>query len=218
MQSVDINTEQHHQVFPQIVDLLLELGADIYTKNSLNQNVLHKAVEHGNISILKFILKKSDNINTDNKYSLINDKDINGDSSFMKLTHFRRSNNYDIFKLLIEHGGDILTQDNQGYNFLFRAVEYNQKEIVKALLQPPFSLDINQTDLYGNTLMLFALKKWHVELAICILDEYINRGYDWIAFLKARNLYGEDVFSWLLANHHKSFLDSIMLLLSSKIK
>lgn len=88
--------------------------------------------------------------------------------------------NVEVFHLLCDHGADITLSDNDGYNLLFDALFYNQKEMLTALLDA--GADINSRKGIGFSLLHIAVALNRFEM----LDELLARGCD----INIQNNYG----------------------------
>lgn len=108
------------------LEFLLKKGLDVnLCRESGYKSVpLGCAVEQANLDIIKLFLKHGANIDKcdDNGYSPL----------LLSIWH---TNGNDIPKLLVEHGADINKSTKSGYSPLFRAINCNNVDIVKFLIE-----------------------------------------------------------------------------------
>lgn len=112
----------------KIIKRLINLGFDVNTQDSNGETALHVAVEHGNLEIVKFLLKKDANINAKTKYNrtpiwMIDDEKMS----------------VEILKLLISKGVDVNAPNEDSESneetLLMIASANNDINAVKLLLQ-----------------------------------------------------------------------------------
>lgn len=120
----------------EIVDYLLEKGADIEARDKEDRTCLMNASKEGRLNIVEFLLEKGANIE---------EKDKRGNTP---LIHASRESHLNIIKLLLEKGANPKTVNKAGYNILDIAVnESPNKELVLFLLDNVFSLDFENEEL-----------------------------------------------------------------------
>jgi ankyrin repeat protein len=124
----------------EVVKLLLEQGANLYTENKYGKTPnrisvkiqdrafpLHLAAQRRQYEIVKLLIENGANLDTENK---------NGNTP-LHLAAFERR--YEIVKLLIEKGADLNTKNKDGDTPLHLAAQDGRCEIIKLLghLQEP---------------------------------------------------------------------------------
>lgn len=88
--------------------------------------------------------------------------------------------NIEVFHLLCDHGADVTLSDHDGYNLLFDAIFYNQKEMLATLLDA--GADINSRKETGFSLLHIAVSLNRFEM----IDELLERDCD----INIQNDYG----------------------------
>lgn len=134
----------------EMVEILLRAGADPLTRNSERKNVLHLAVENGNIAMVKILsVNKQLIMSTWNRY-----EDDNSSDYYTPL-HISASKGYkEVCNVLLEAGADPLATTGRGETTLHTAVISRKKDIV-CFLSANKQL-INIKDKAGRTPLLFA--------------------------------------------------------------
>ena len=133
--NVDINYEQYGRLFnstslmvasqnnhKNIVELLLENGADCYKVDDKGHNILMNACRHSKIEIIKLLIEKmKENINLKNSY---------GDTALMISSFWGKA---DAIKLLLNNNADYCLYNNQEKTMLIKIIEgykfYKEKHI-----------------------------------------------------------------------------------------
>lgn len=116
----------------ELVEVLVENGADINIQDRIGQTPLFNAAYYKRTNVVKFILKHGANINI---------RDKRGRTPLFSAI------SRDVAKLIIDSGADVNARDNQGKTALF-FITY-KKEIVELLLDN--GANINAKDNSGNT-------------------------------------------------------------------
>lgn len=165
------NTPLHEAILcPNILDILLDKGANPYIKNSFGLPVLHEAAE--NLTTVEYLLKRGinpDSIN-DEEQTLLHIASIDGKKQLSELLlKYKAEKNFkdkygkstlfyakdhEMVKYWIEKGVDINLQDEEGKTALFDFVSRNDIKSVVELLKNGARTDI--TDKEGKTILLYA--------------------------------------------------------------
>ncbi|XP_067653191.1 ankyrin-1-like [Haliotis asinina] len=127
-----------------VLQLLLESGADPSLVNRDGDNVLHLACMRGDEEIVKHVLK----LHTLN----INCRGSKGRTPLLLAAEYKK---YDVFELLLEGGADPSAVNGNGDNILHMACEGDSEEILKHVLKL-HTLDINCRGYKGRTPLLVA--------------------------------------------------------------
>jgi ankyrin repeat protein len=129
----------------EIATLLLEVGVDPNVQTKLGTTPLSFAVRHGNIPLIKLLLKYGADPNT---------KLYDGDS----ILHLANAN-MEIINILLEAGIDINTQNDKGYTYLFSLVELRSFNYHVPLITKLLKLcNLNIKDHKGRTVLYHAVR------------------------------------------------------------
>lgn len=156
----------------RLLSLLITAGADINVVDVDNYTALHQAVEQNNITAAELLLDMDINIDAKDitghtplhRVLLSYDTDVSESSIMYKI-------NIRMFELLLKHGADIRTVDNEGMSLLHTAADRNWINIIELLIG---KLNIDTLDSFGYTPLHFATNKNSVD-AIKLL---IHNGAD----------------------------------------
>jgi len=124
--------------------------------------ILNIAIKMHSLILIKYIIEK-------NEFKLkinINDKDINGECPIITAFY---ANNFEIFKYLLEHGGDCNSKNNNGISLLILAIDKNEVDIVKYLLSKP-EININEKDTNDNTPLIKAINQNNLKIVKLIIN------------------------------------------------
>lgn len=178
-----------------IVELLLEKGADINLLSFRNETALHVASSHGHFEVVKFLIEHDDN--------LLNKIDTDGNTALhlavqngrFKIAEFLLSisgievntvnkkhesplmlavseNRMRIVTLLCQNPNVDINLMNNEYSPLHMAVIKNALPVVKEMIVLGNNrLEINPKDRYGQTPLLRALKLKFMDIALFLLDQ-----------------------------------------------
>jgi len=165
------------------VEKLLNLGADIYHKNSNGKTLLHISVKKGNPEMTKLLLKNGadpdsvDDMGNTPLHDAIIWKKLNTASVLMEekaqidirniegnspLLLAINTGNTEFIEFLLTRGANTEIRNLQGKTALFLAVERSDMPLVSRLLKS--GADYNTRDNQGNTLLHHAIKKGSPEV------------------------------------------------------
>lgn len=136
----------------KVIKILLK-HCNINKCDSYNSTALMRAIERHNIVTMQLLLEHNADVN-------IVDSDNN---TALKLA----------IGNLNDKGVEMLLNNkniNVGKYELFQAVKKRKICIIKLLLRPVHNLDINMQDVYGNTVLLYAVKDYCIETIKTLLD------------------------------------------------
>lgn len=128
------------EVRENIVNFLIENGADVNVENSFKTTVLQVAAQKGYLNIVKQLLDRKADINA---------QDSMGRTA---LIYSAMYNHTDVLKYLVEHGVDIAAKTRLGYTALLIATERGYIDEVKILLDNGVNID-EVNNLKRNALM-----------------------------------------------------------------
>jgi serine/threonine protein kinase len=126
----------------EMLELLLEHGANINAKDNSGITPLHAAIQTGNLSITKWLLEHGASINAKN----------NSGTTPLHYVIQQLAMPYDnlgMLKLLLEHGANLNVKDNNGTTPLHTAVQSGNLSITKWMLE--HGANINAKDNNGTT-------------------------------------------------------------------
>ena len=150
-----------------IINILLEKGADINAKDNYGRTPLMHAIQYGcSEEVIKILLEKGADINAKDNY---------GWTPLMYAIQYGCSE--EVIKILLEKGADINAKDNYGWTPLMHAIHECEcecsKEVIKILLEK--GADINAKDNYDCTpLMLLSSAHNNKKSYINMLEFFIN--------------------------------------------
>jgi ankyrin repeat protein len=152
-----------------IIKLLIENGADITKTTKRGLNVIHYCAQ-GNKpnSLIYFYLKMRENIDDNNQYKLITDKDIGGSTSLHWAVYSLAEDlllyliNLDIFDTIEDKEKFINELDNEGYSALHLSISSKSSRVAIRLLQNGANPLLK--DKKGNTPLDLATKKKQYEM------------------------------------------------------
>ena len=168
----------------EIVQLLLERGADVNSKNALHkaviagntdtatllldhgasvnitardsENALHKAAGSGKVEMVQILIEHGANINA------VSCDDV---TAWHKAA---ASGHLDIVQLLIQHGASINVKSKNGVTPLHKSVRSGNEELVKMLIKE--GADINSADFRGAVPILIAVSEKQNNIARLLLS------------------------------------------------
>ena len=156
--NIDGNTVFHISCLKEdkeIVNILLKIGCNRFTKNKYGDTPLHSAIRTGNEEIVRFLLY--------NGCSLF-EKNKNGETPLFTAV-VTVNKNLKIIKLLCENGSDLLSTNNNGYTCLkemnidseesFEDLSLEDSEIETYLIQSIFNTYKNNEAEYNKILLKY---------------------------------------------------------------
>ncbi|RYP54743.1 hypothetical protein DL768_000567 [Monosporascus sp. mg162] len=144
----------------EIVQLLLDKGAEIDAKDKYGWTPLSRAAEKGHKEIVQLLLDKGAEIDAKNNYG-----------RRTPLSWAAEKGHGGVVQLLLDKGAEIDAKDDHGgWTPLFWAAENGHKEIVRLLLDK--GAEIDAKDNYGRrTPLSWAAEKGHKEIVLLLLDK-----------------------------------------------
>ena len=173
-----------------VVQVLIDAGAEVDAKNKWRDSPLHLASKRGNMAIVKMLVEAGAEVSaTDNKGATcltmavqhwhtetvrylvgLKDVDVNSavDGDFTAL-HWAITETYgtvgegraEMVQVLIDAGADVDTEDNTGRSPLHLASREGNMAIVKMLVEA--GADVSATDNEGDTCLAMAAQLGHTE-------------------------------------------------------
>ena len=184
--------------YVDIMDILLEKGANIDERNSDGYTILIKSIRNKNLEAIKLVLKYKPNIeilsNTKRTalYYTINDFNIdsikllldagaymysknNSDSPFIKVIDNDLSyKGCNASKLFFEKGADIKMLNKNGVEYLRRAISKKNLPLIKLLIEN--GVDVNNEDINSVSSLLYAFEKSKNDDLLEIIKLMISKG------------------------------------------
>ncbi len=145
---------------PQVVGLLLDLGADPSLGDRYGFRPLHRATENDQAELVELLLKKKAQVDT-----VI----MEGYYGYTPLTFAIKNGNATLVKPLQETGADIRHTTQYQENYLHFAVAFNQKEIAQYLIAS--GLDVNTPKAGGLTPLHIAAITGNRETAALLIEK-----------------------------------------------
>ncbi len=147
----------------QILQALIERGADINIQDAQGYSPLDDAIRFSRLNIIVYLLSHNADVNI---------QDNRGHTPLHRAAASRNDNNVDIVNLLLIAGANVDTQDDSGDTALHIAVERDNPRIVEALLSAGTTTTIeNNEHLTVNQLLLIQ------ELENAQTDQNANNRY-----------------------------------------
>ncbi|CEJ55150.1 hypothetical protein PMG11_01425 [Penicillium brasilianum] len=201
----------------EIIQLLLEKGADVNAKDDYGGTALIQAAKGGHEAIVHLLLKKGAFMNMRDDYvgtalstaaegghdaivqlllekgADVTIKDIDGRTA---LTWAAEGGYEAIVKLLLEKGADMDTKDKYDGTALITAAERGFEAIVQLLLEK--GADFTIKDDHGWTALTLALQEFHEAIVQLLLE----KGAD----VTIKDDHGWTALTWALQEHHKAIV------------
>ena len=126
---------------PKVAKFLIEFGADVNFKDSLDNTPLIHAVSQGNRKPVELLLEKGAKVNAVNS---------SGQSAVYRAVSRRKP---ELVKLLLDHGADVNFRDD-GVTLLHRAVQHGDLKSVRVLLDHRVKVNVKNEE--GFTPLFYA--------------------------------------------------------------
>jgi ankyrin repeat protein len=150
-------TVLHHAIGePDVVQLLLDRGADISATDKGGATALIWASQTGRDDDIKILLNGGADVSV---------KDNRGSTALLWASKINRK---DIVELLLDAGSDITAEDNHGNTVLLQACSNNCSKLVKLLLDQ--GSNIHHANQSGNTALHRASKYGYLEVVKLLLE------------------------------------------------
>jgi ankyrin repeat protein len=127
----------------EIVELLLEKGANVNQARQDGKTALMLAILFGKIQIIELLLEKGANVNQADQY---------GDTALIEAA---ANGNIEIVKLLLEKGAKVNKANKDGETALMLAILFGKIQIIELLLEK--GANVNQADQDGKTALMKAI-------------------------------------------------------------
>ena len=178
----------------EIVQLLLEKGADVNAKDNDGRTALMFAAEKGHTEIVQILLKKGADVNAEDEY---------GGTALMIAAE---NGHTEIIKLLLEKGADVNAKDWYGKTALMYAAYYGHTETVQLLLEKGAKYDpLYKTNDDFTYLMAFARGGF-----INYCQELLNKGADVNAKIESGWDIGKTALMYAAENGHTEIVKLLL--------
>lgn len=178
-----------------IVKLLINfsnitIGIPLLEIADKNMNIpIHYAIIYQKYDIIKEILNTNSNINY---------KDIDGNTALHLVIKHMKKNTIEIIKLLLIKKIGINYTNNIGQNALHMAIENNNIEITKLLLENKINYDTETNDNHLTPILLATLQN-NVDICKLLLTYPIN--------INCQDVYGNTILDYAIINKSKQLID-----------
>ena len=172
-------TPLHNAAFAgslEIINRLLNGGADLYARHSRGWTPLHLAATHDSPNIIAFLIDQGSNL------------DAQTDDGFTALSIAVANNNPDVFDLLMSRGADVNVIERTGKTALHEAAYSKRMKFVQSLVES--GCDVNAISTDGNTPLKIAIGRGGSDEIIKYL---IQSGAD----LETADCFGMRSLDWL---------------------
>ena len=147
----------------QAVDFLLTKGADPSLRTLKGRNLLHAAVEGGDVSIVETVLSLGIPVDSIDKGGL---------TPLMIAVSDLSNNKLEALEFLLSNGADPLLKNENGRNVLFISAQCGCTDVIQRLLS--FGLDIDSRDYEGHTSLMCAAALAKSHAVNCFLANGAN--------------------------------------------
>ena len=142
----------------ELVRFFVDMGTDIYLKDSLGWNCLHIAACYGHFNLCKTLIDKH-----------YFDRDIASNAGGTALHYSARNGSYELLTLFAGKRTDIHLKNNLGQNCLHIAAAYKHLDLCKTLINKQ-SFDVHMADNNGWTALHYAGRNGSYELVSFFVD------------------------------------------------
>ena len=173
----------------QIIKWLIKNGADVNAKNNYGDTALITAIEKNNTTALKLLLNKGADIN------------LKGSFGETALITAIEKNNTTALKLLLNKGADINLKGSFGETALINAIKNNNIIALEILLKND-KTDVNAKNSYGDTALITAIEKNNTTA----LKLLLNKGAD----INLKGSFGETALINAIKNNNIIALEILL--------
>ncbi|KAF5685747.1 ankyrin protein [Fusarium denticulatum] len=150
--------EPRRLCYHQVLELLLENGADVNTRDVRGYTPLHEASTRNFIDIVEILIQKGAGLNI---------KTVAGETPL----HSSSAKGYlPVTQLLMQHGADVASEDNCGRTSLHYACSSGNLELVNLIIGSSQTQPLDKADHWGSTPLSLAARFGCVDIIRALLD------------------------------------------------
>eukprot|EP00913_Durusdinium_trenchii_P020569 g19319.t2 len=142
-----------------ILEMLLQAGADSTAVDELLETALHAAAEAGQLECAEVLLENGETL------QLVNQPQ---EAGLTPLHMASRNGHVEMIRLLLDFGACRDARDHMGVNALHVAAEYGQEEVVEFLLE--IGMDIEATEEAGATALYLAAENGQLSVVKALVE------------------------------------------------
>tara|TARA_Y100001935_G_scaffold255583_1_gene269703 strand:+ start:374 stop:4264 length:3891 start_codon:yes stop_codon:yes gene_type:complete len=205
-----------------LVELLIQSGADVNSNRIQNEPVLHLVAHQGYRRLCKILIDNGADVNAKNSKGLTalmisaekGDKEvckiliknkaginIEGNRRLTALMLAAEKGHNEVCKFLIDNGAKINSEDSKGLTALMLAAQEGHKEVCEILIEN--KANINAKNLERSTALMLAAEEGHNEVCKLLIDD----GAD----INAKNSKGLTALMLAVKKRNKDVCSSILL-------
>ncbi|KAM0080290.1 hypothetical protein ACKRZS_007550 [Fusarium odoratissimum] len=144
--------------YHQVLELLLQSGADVNTSDVRGYTPLYMASLGGFIDIVEILTQKGAGLNVK---TVAGETPLHASSA---MGHLR------VTQLLIQHGADVASKDNSGRNPLHYACRSGDLEVVNLIIGSSQTQTLDEADHWGSTPLSLAARFGGVGILMALID------------------------------------------------
>ncbi|XP_046567998.1 serine/threonine-protein phosphatase 6 regulatory ankyrin repeat subunit A-like [Haliotis rubra] len=200
LETVDVNCRGWRKTTPvmcagqnghkDVVELLVNNGANLLLRNSRKNNILHTACHGGHIEVLKYVLSR-------------NTVDINsrGNDNKTPVMVAGRRGHRDVVELLVDQRANLLLRDARSNNILHLGCQEGHVDVVKYVLSENV-VDINSRGNNNKTPVMVAGRRGHKD----VVELLVQNG----AKLSLRDARGDNILHHVCSGGHVELLKYVL--------
>lgn len=150
--------EPCHLRYHQVLEVLLQSGANVNTSDVCGLSPLHRASVSGYIDIAEILTQKSAGLNI---------KSVAGETP---LHCASRNGHLRVTQLLVQHGADVASKDNHGRTPLHYACISGNLEVVNLIIGSSHTQTLDEADHWGSTPLSLAARFGWADIIKTLLD------------------------------------------------
>ncbi|KAG4263778.1 hypothetical protein FPRO03_09054 [Fusarium proliferatum] len=144
--------------YHQVLEVLLQSGANVNTSDERGESPLHHASLSGFIDIAEILIQKSAGL------------DIKSVAGETPLHCASRNGHLRVTQLLVQHGADVASKDNHGRTPLHYACISGNLEVVNFIIGSSHTQTLDEADHWGSTPLSLAARFGWVDIIKTLLD------------------------------------------------